>query len=353
MPKISVILPTYNSERYIKECLDSILSQSFHDFEVLIINEYGSTDKTLEIIRSFHDDRIRIIQNETKLGLAESLNKGFRLALGEYLARMDSDDISYPTRLEKQVDFLDNNPKVGVCGSFQHHLGNNIDFIHAPPIEHEDIKASLLFRCDVCHSTVILRKKIILEQNLFYDNQYYAEDYELWLRAINYTEFHTIPEVLGMYRVSGDSITDQKKEKLNTESGELVLRILKENLNLLLAKEDAVYFQGWENPYLDSSLRLKHSCFKEKLIAIYDANQKNHYYSEDSLLYSFALKWNWSKSDYKQVKKDESRTISTVLKFHLIDDTLLRVKCYLKQHKVLYSFFKIFKQKLFLYKGRF
>src|SRR5580698_9685158 len=108
-PKVTVLMPVYNGEKYIKEALESILQQTFIDFEFLIIND-GSTDNSVSIIKSFNDNRIRLIHNEKNSGLVYSLNKGIGLSNGEYIARMDCDDVSIPERLEKQVGFLNSNP---------------------------------------------------------------------------------------------------------------------------------------------------------------------------------------------------------------------------------------------------
>ena len=116
-PKVTVLMPVYNGEKYLKEAITSILLQTFDDFEFLIIND-GSSDASVDIIQSFRDPRIRLVHNDTNIGLIATLNKGLKLAHGKYVARMDQDDISLPRRLEKQTYFMDNNPDVGVCGTW-------------------------------------------------------------------------------------------------------------------------------------------------------------------------------------------------------------------------------------------
>ncbi|HAS7841575.1 TPA: glycosyltransferase family 2 protein, partial [Vibrio cholerae] len=125
-PKISVVMSVYNGEKYLGEAIDSILKQTFSDFEFIIIND-GSTDKTLEIIKSYmkKDDRIVLVSRENK-GLIVSLNEGLDLAKGQYIARMDADDISIKSRFEKQIEFLDSNPDIGVCGTWVEVFGENI-----------------------------------------------------------------------------------------------------------------------------------------------------------------------------------------------------------------------------------
>ena len=116
-PKVTVLMSVYNGKRYLREAIDSILDQTFRDFEFLIIND-GSTDSSSDIIRSYDDSRIRLIENEKNIGLTRSLNKGLKLARGEYIARMDADDRSMPERLEKEILFLDKNKNVGLVGTY-------------------------------------------------------------------------------------------------------------------------------------------------------------------------------------------------------------------------------------------
>ena len=249
-PKVSVVLPTYNSEKYIADSLRTIFEQTFDDFELLLINEYGSDDNTVRIAMSFRDPRLRVLQNTERLGLADSLNRGILEAQGTYIARADSDDLYPLHRFQKQINFMDSNPDVGVCGSWQRHFGR-VDFIHKPPEKHEYIKACLLFSCNICHSTLMLRREAFINNNLMYDNSYLAEDFELWSRAVHLLRFHTIQEVLGEYRVSGDQITEQKKEKLIIEHSTIVARTLSERLSITISPEDLAYLSGWTNPFSD------------------------------------------------------------------------------------------------------
>src|SRR4051794_29608800 len=117
MPKVTVLLAVYNGERYLREAIDSILGQTFQDFEFLIIND-GSTDSTREIILSYHDPRIRLVDNEDNIGQTRSLNRGLALAAGQFVARQDADDISEPERLASQVAFLEIHPEVVLLGTW-------------------------------------------------------------------------------------------------------------------------------------------------------------------------------------------------------------------------------------------
>jgi len=296
---VSLVIPVYNSQKYLEECIRSILMQTYSDWEALFINEFGSDDGSREIILNYakKDKRIKLIQNDFKLGLAQSLNRGFQIAKGNYIARLDADDIAYSTRLERQVEFMEQNPNIGVCGTYQKHFGKGVDWIHKPPTTIENCRANLLFGCDICHSTLMIRKEIFISNNLFYDNKFLAEDFELWSRAVAVTNFINIPEVLGGYRLGEDNITNAKKEKLNIESGDIVANSLKRNLQMEISPKEKYYFQGWENPFesLEEKKRKKElKKFEHLLKEIIIQNKKVKFYEETALLNAIASKWNWA-----------------------------------------------------------
>lgn len=210
--KVTVLMPVYNGERYLREAIESILNQTFTDFEFLIIND-GSTDSSVEIIESYNDPRIRLVHNEKNLKLIATLNKGIDLAQGEYIARMDCDDISLPERLEEQVEFMDANLAYALCGSWVEVIDENnvpTGLIWKYEGDHNKILAALLSANQFAHSTVILRKSI-LTQGFYYDANYaHAEDYELWLRIADSFKVSNIQKPLVKYRVHSTSITGSK-----------------------------------------------------------------------------------------------------------------------------------------------
>ncbi len=208
-PKVSVIMPVYNAEKYLREAIDSILSQDFTDFEFLIIND-GSTDNSEKIIQSYYDKRIRYIRNESNLKLCTTLNKGFQLANGQYIARIDADDIALSSRLSKQITFLDTHPDIGICGSYIRTFGKT-EQIWEYPTTPEWIASELLFHSPICHPAVMIRKSVWIKYNLSYDPKYeYCEDYALWVRASEITQFYNLSEVLLYYRIHNTQITASK-----------------------------------------------------------------------------------------------------------------------------------------------
>lgn len=208
--KITVLMPVYNAEKYLRGAIESILDQTFADFEFLIIDD-GSTDKSLNIINSYNDPRIKLIRNTKNLGIIKTLNRGLSLAKGVYIARMDADDISTQDRLEKQVNFMDDHLEIGVCGSwvkiFTHF--KFLGYVIKLPTNPEDIKLDLRRRNVIQHPSVILRKSLFDEFGLRYLNNFrHAEDYDLWVRASKLFPLANLPEVLLYYRYSPKSVGD-------------------------------------------------------------------------------------------------------------------------------------------------
>ena len=216
MPKVSVLMPAYNSEKYIAEAIESILNQTFSDFEFIIIND-GSTDKTAEIVDGYAraDKRIKFINNKKNQGLIAVLNQGLDLCRGEYIARMDSDDIAINDRLEKQVAYLDANPHVGAVGGWRKKFGPFIkDKIEQYP-EHVTFVGMLVGGYPMVNPGTTIRKRVLDENNLRYDHAYlHAEDFALWFEILKHAEIHNLPHVVVNYRWhdSNISVVSNKKQ---------------------------------------------------------------------------------------------------------------------------------------------
>lgn len=202
-PRVTVLMPVYNAALHLREAIDSILGQTFQDFEFLILDD-GSTDDSAAIVRSYADPRIRFVQNGCNLKLTATLNRGLDLAEGEYIARMDADDISLPQRLAKQKAFLDASPNIGIVGVWAQAFGD-AGFKIPHPAEPERIRAKLLFDSALVHPAVMMRRAFLDRHGLRYAPLGHFEDYELWQRAIRLFPIANIPEYLFRYRVSGGS----------------------------------------------------------------------------------------------------------------------------------------------------
>lgn len=209
MPKVTVLMAVYNGDRYLREAIESILAQTFQDFEFLIIND-GSTDSTKEVLLSYNDPRIRLVDNGHNLGLTRSLNKGLALAEGRFIARQDADDISEPERLARQVAFLETHPEVALVGTWYKEIddrGNSIGDRELP-CDSTQIRWDLLFYCPFVHSSVMFCKSTVLEQIGFYDEAFiYAQDYDLWSRIARCLLVANLNECLMKLRLNPSSMT--------------------------------------------------------------------------------------------------------------------------------------------------
>ncbi|MDD3435733.1 MAG: glycosyltransferase [Candidatus Gastranaerophilales bacterium] len=207
MPKISVIMTVYNTkEEYLREAVESILNQTYKDFEFIIIND-GSINNAKDVILSYDDKRIKYFENEKNIGLVKSSNKGLDIAQGEYIARMDSDDISMPERFEKQIKFMEENPEITVLGTYFKILPTNETV--KPPTKNDEIVEHLLYvNSAFAHPSVMLKKSLLDKYSARYNENYqYAQDYGLWLSLINKAVFANLDEVLLYYRVHGLSVS--------------------------------------------------------------------------------------------------------------------------------------------------
>ena len=208
MPKVTVLMAAYNGERYLREAVESILCQTFQDFQFLIIND-GSTDNSRDLILSYDDARITLVDSE-HVGQTRSLNRGLELAAGELIARQDADDVSEPERLAKQVAFLDRHPEVALLGTWYKEIDVQGTVIgkRKLPCDTTDIRWSLLFFCPFVHSSVMLRKSVVSEQIGFYNEALaYSQDYELWHRIARRLPVANLPELLVRLRATPWSMT--------------------------------------------------------------------------------------------------------------------------------------------------
>jgi glycosyltransferase involved in cell wall biosynthesis len=204
-PKVSVLMPAYNAERYLEYAVRSILQQKFRDFELIIVDD-GSTDRTPNILSDFakKDLRVRVTKNESNLGIVQALNKGLAMCRGEYVARMDADDIATHDRLLKQIGIIEKDPEISV-------LGASVCYIDAKGQELNVVREcrtdkSLLSANPLLHPTVVIRKKVLDKIGGRYEEKYrYAEDYFLWLKLSKQGKLHAIPDIVLKYRISNEA----------------------------------------------------------------------------------------------------------------------------------------------------
>jgi len=287
-PKVTVLMPVYNGEKYIREAIESILRQTFTDFEFLIVND-GSTDKSIEIIQSYNDSRIKLVNNERNLGLIATLNKGLDLARGKYIARMDCDDISLPERLKKQVEFMNTHPEVGACGTRVKTIGDKV-CIRECRVDHDLMRCRLIFEPVIAHPSVILRKSLIDKFSLRYDPRFIkAEDYEFWVRCSDNFSLTNINQTLLLYRLNPEQTGRMYTEIQKKTSNEIRLMQIKK-LGVNPSKEELELHQNLSTYNFQSS-----EDFLRRTIAwllkLSNANKESKYYPEPSFSKVLAEQW--------------------------------------------------------------
>ncbi|MDH5661482.1 MAG: glycosyltransferase [Elusimicrobiota bacterium] len=229
MVMISVIMSVCNEEEHVSEATESILDQTFNDFEFIIVND-GSVDKTYEIIKRHAeiDKRIKIMSHEKREGLAKSLNDGIKIAKGKYIARMDADDISLPERLQRQVEFMERNPETGAIGSCYQEVDESGNILPRKqnPQSWKDIKKALFFYNPISHPTTMIRKEI-LEKTGTYDETFpTSQDYELFSRIAQFSELRNHDEVL-LIRRFPKKMSGGKMRRQTIDSLRIQIRMLK------------------------------------------------------------------------------------------------------------------------------
>ncbi|ABQ25877.1 glycosyltransferase family 2 protein [Geotalea uraniireducens] len=289
-PSVSIILPVFNGEKYLQSAIESLLSQSYADFELIIIND-GSTDQSLAIMTKYSicDKRIRILNQENK-GLIYALNKGIDLSRGEYIARMDSDDISHPDRLKHQVAFLERNRDVGIVGTyidlFDEFNHTGIKFATKP----EEIRAKLLFGCELAHPTVMIRKVFITKYDLRYDiNDLHAEDFGLWVRCCTYFNIANVPKILVRLRQHNSQVTKVYGSKTIQTSMEIILKQLLQLGITVTPAELSIHTElcygfmpGTSNDLIS---------VEKWLLKLFDANKITQKYNSDMLSKIILHRW--------------------------------------------------------------
>ena len=208
MPRVSVLTPIYNTNpEHLRAAIESVLNQTFTDFEFIILNDSPDNQELDKIVKSYKDKRIKYIKNEYNMGISGARNKLVEMANGEYIAIFDHDDVSMPTRLEQEVDFLDKNPDVGVVSGFMELFGERAG-IRTYPEYDADIKMHMTDNCSVSHSACMIRKSVMVENNIWYEGYYSpSEDYRLFARLMEHTLVYNIQGVLIKYRFFAGNTT--------------------------------------------------------------------------------------------------------------------------------------------------
>lgn len=257
-PTISVIMPVYNGEKFLSMAIDSILEQSFEDFEFIIIDD-GSSDGTEGIIKSYSDPRIVYLNNQSNKGLSHSLNLGIKRALGQYIARMDADDISSNNRFETQINYLEKNNEVDILGSAAYLIDENDKIFGKAnkPKSHIEIMWQSLFSTPLIHPT-IMGRTAIFKDNFYDESAKNSEDYELWSRLLFEKKaiLHNLDIPLINYRVHSKSFTRSLDPKMQHNSLKNQLSNIEHYLKLNHAEKELIMEFG-ATGYIDTFSMLK------------------------------------------------------------------------------------------------
>lgn len=316
---ISVVMSNYNTPlNYLKESIDSVLNQTYSNFEFIIIDD-GSTDDSLEFIKSYDDPRIKLIINEENIGLTKSLNKGLDLARGEYIARMDADDICYPERFEKQIAYMDEHPDTIVCGTWAEIIDDksNVrleDWTRQSINDIDEYRIHLLFENKplLVHPSSFFNHRLLIDHNISYNEDYrYAQDYDMWANCSRYANLYIYPHILLKFRQHENNISLSKTAEQDECAIKIIQKQLK-SLNLSLTDDlKPLHFRFLyeQKPYS--------SKIKNWLRIIIKANKVNNIYDQRKL--KNILWYRWSEICYEELSNSSFlRRIQIILSMSFV-----------------------------------
>ena len=286
-------MSNYNTpEEYMRTAIESILNQTYNDLEFIIVDDC-STDDSKKIIKTYNDSRIILIENQENLGLTKSLNIALKQAKGEYIARMDSDDYSYPERLEKQVAFFEENPDYILCGTAIELFGSGIYkykqktvIKKVPPQDEWAILQLFDNSTNIIHPTAMFRHQIMIDNHILYNEKYiYAQDYRIWIDCNRAAKCTSLDEVLLKYRIHKDAVSSSKKE-IQKDCAKRIMEEQLSWLNLRLPEKWVIihngFFVGRKKYDLDQKKWIK---------TIISANKKHKIYNQKLLKKMLWTKW--------------------------------------------------------------
>lgn len=290
-PTITVLMPVYNAEKYLHWCITSLLNQTFTDFELLVIDD-GCTDGSCAVIQGFDDPRIRLVHNDGNMGLVKTLSRGLELARGEFIARMDADDFSLPSRLEKQLALMRENPSMGICGcSFCMFGDNQPDQVVLRHTDPGYLRAHAFFTCTLLHPTWFMRRSMLEKHGLTYRERYsdFSEDDDLLLRASACFDLGNVREVLFYYRQLPTSYSSSRKKR----GKRMALRLMEDRLQLLGQTPTAELLELMHPLFNDEPLRDLDEARRASrgLSLLVDWNRQCGLYNEDDFEQAAADKW--------------------------------------------------------------
>lgn len=308
--KITVLMSVYNGATHLREAINSVLTQTISNFEFLIIDD-GSSDNSLEIIEGYDDSRIRVIKNRDNIGLTRSLNKGLKLARGEYIARIDCDDICLPSRLERQLEFMSQNPEIGVCGSWVIVMKESGEYLRKFPVSHDEIQCFMLFKTPLAHPSGMIRKQVLTRNQLKYDPYFkYGQDMDLWDKCAMVCQMHNIDEPLIKYREHANQVGKKHRGEQKFFSNSVRKNILKRSGLLKSSQVEEAH------QYLCISSKINRESLDRLqfwLSQLKSSNDKQKFYPEP--IFSQVLSWRF----FYECKKASFLGINSFFKFQNSD----------------------------------
>lgn len=337
-PLVSVLMPCYNAENFVEESLNSILNQTYQNIEVIAINDC-SKDRTGEILKCMakKDSRIKIVENKENLKLIATLNKGIKLCSGDYIARMDSDDIALPTRIEKEVDFLEKNKDHDIVSCLFYAFPSkkpNKRSLHLNPLHNDELQAYMLFKSGICHPAAMIRKRVFTELGLQFEKKYlHVEDYALWSEAIYKTKLANINEALLLYRVH-ESQVSSLYEEIQTENKKKVFEIHCQHLGIPVNDELLdIYHSVAEAVPVQSSFNYLDKC-EEFMLSLLQIQKTKPFCNELYLKEILSIHWLRlcanSRLGLKVLKRLKSSSLYMEQSYSWRDKAILYFKCAFK-----------------------
>jgi len=288
---VSVVMPVYNAEKYLREAIQSILTQNYPNLEMIVVND-GSTDSSKNIILSFEDPRLRYFENPENWGIVRTRNRALAEATGEYVAVLDSDDVALPNKIRSQVEFMEKNPEFELCGSYfktidgSGQILKNVKF----PSNDGDARSMLLVHNCFCHSTIVMRSRLAKEFK--YKSGFdLVEDYELWYRISQVGKIINLPVHTTYYRVHGNNISTNKNRQMFNKADRINGEILRDLEISYTPEEFEIHskFQHYQFSYFADPQKIDR--LEQWMIRLMDEIKKKNLYNEIVIYRVLAKKW--------------------------------------------------------------
>jgi len=329
-PLVSILMPCYNVGQYVEEAVGSILEQTYRNIEIVAIND-SSTDDTGEILRQLaaKDNRVKVYENEENFKLIRTLNKGVLLCNGDYVARMDADDIALPERIEKEVRFLEDNPDHDIVSTLFYAFPSgkpNKKSLHLNPLRDDELRAYLLFKSGICHPAVMIRKRVFTELKLSFEQEYlHVEDYALWSKAIYKTKLANIGEPHLLYRVHPTQVSSLN-EALQTENKKKVFAVHCKEWGLSTTSDNLDTYAAVAETILSKPSLIELKKCEKFMLSLIDINKKRHFCNQQYLEMMLSLHW---------LRLCANSRLGLKVVKHLKTSKLYRKECYSVQDMVI------------------